>query len=71
MSYANTLRTTNLNLVERFTATLKAARAAIQRRRIFNQTVRELSQLSSRDLTDLGLHRSMITRVALEAAYGK
>ena len=71
MSYASTLRATNLNLALRFTDTVKAVRAAIQRRRVFNQTVRELSQLSSRDLTDLGLHRAMITRIALESAYGK
>jgi len=71
MSYASTLRATNLNLALRFTDTVKAVRAALQRRRVFNQTVRELSQLSSRDLADLGIHRSMITRIALESAYGK
>jgi len=71
MSFANTLRATNPNLIERFSAALKATRAALQRRRVFNRTVRELEQLSSRDLNDLGIHRSMITRIALEAAYGK
>lgn len=42
-----------------------------QRYSVYRQTVRELEQLSDRELTDLGLHRAMIDAVALEAAYGK
>jgi len=44
---------------------------ALQRRAIYNSTMRELNALTTRELSDLGLSRSMITRVALEAAYGK
>ena len=44
---------------------------ALARRRLFNQTYRELSALSTRELDDLGINRSMITRLAHEAAYGK
>ena len=44
---------------------------AIARRAIYKQTVRELNALSARELADLGIHRSMITRLAREAAYGK
>ncbi|SIS52733.1 DUF1127 domain-containing protein [Phaeovulum vinaykumarii] len=44
---------------------------ARQRRRVYRQTLRELNGLTTRELADLGLHRSMITRVAFEAAYGK
>jgi uncharacterized protein YjiS (DUF1127 family) len=36
----------------------------------FRQTYAELDGLSTRELSDLGLSRSMITRVAYEAAYG-
>ncbi|GHE02762.1 hypothetical protein U879_18155 [Defluviimonas sp. 20V17] len=43
-------------------------RAALERRRIYRTTLNELSALSDRDLADLGLHRSMIRRIALEAA---
>jgi uncharacterized protein YjiS (DUF1127 family) len=43
-------------------------RAALQRRRIYNETVRELGALSNRELADLGIHRSMITRIAIEAS---
>lgn len=37
-------------------------------RRVYNQTYRELSQLSTRELDDLGISRSMISRLAYEAA---
>ncbi|TVR44197.1 MAG: DUF1127 domain-containing protein [Rhodobacteraceae bacterium] len=39
------------------------------RRRVYNRTHAELSQLSTRELDDLGISRSMITRLAQEAAY--
>ena len=44
---------------------------AIARRKVYRQTLRELNALSTRELDDLGIHRSMVTRVAFEAAYGK
>jgi uncharacterized protein YjiS (DUF1127 family) len=34
----------------------------------YNRTVNELSQLSSRELSDLGIGRGDITRIAREAA---
>lgn len=48
-----------------------AIKEAIARRKVYNQTLNELRQLSNRELNDLGLSRSVITRVAAEAAYGK
>ncbi|WP_372839639.1 DUF1127 domain-containing protein [Phaeovulum sp.] len=63
--------TLSLGLGERLSAYLAAFNDGRQRRKVYRQTLRELNMLSSRDLTDLGIHRSMITRVALEAAYGK
>lgn len=50
---------------------ISSLREAVARRKIYRQTVRELRNLSGRELRDLGLNRSMITRVALEAVYGK
>jgi len=40
------------------------------RRRLYNQTKRELNALTKRELADLGIHPSMIRRLAYEAAYG-
>lgn len=39
------------------------------RRAIYHQTLRELNALTARDLADLGISRSMITRLAHDAAY--
>ncbi|MFC0201711.1 MULTISPECIES: DUF1127 domain-containing protein [Paracoccus] len=40
------------------------------RRAVYRQTVRELNALTTRDLDDLGINRTMITRLAHEAAWG-
>jgi uncharacterized protein YjiS (DUF1127 family) len=42
-----------------------------RRYRTFVETQEALSQLSKRELDDLGIDRSMITRVAMDAAYEK
>ena len=53
---------------------LTAFFAGIQENRarnaVYRQTIRELNALTERDLADLGIHRSMITRIAREAAFG-
>ena len=41
------------------------------RRRVYTKTHAELSRLSTRELDDLGISRSMISRLAYEAAYEK
>ncbi|MCG7519202.1 DUF1127 domain-containing protein [Ruegeria sp. Ofav3-42] len=47
---------------------IEAAKTRFARYRIYRQTVNELSELSNRELADLGLHRSMIRRLAQQAA---
>jgi len=42
--------------------------AMLRRRKIYRATRDQLNALSSRELADLGISRSMITRLALEAA---
>lgn len=71
MAYVNSTRAASFGIADRAAHLVKSLRTALERRRVYKQTVRELRALSSRELADLGLHRSMITRVALEAAYGK
>lgn len=43
---------------------------ALARRKVYRTTYHELSTLTDRDLRDLGIPRSNIKRLALEAAYG-
>ena len=49
-------------------AALNKLTEAMQRRRVYRTTVNELSALSDRDLSDLGLSRASIRRLALDAA---
>jgi uncharacterized protein YjiS (DUF1127 family) len=67
MALVSDIRTTESG-VARAVASLREAWA---RRKVYRQTLTELRSLSERELRDLGLHRSMLTRIALEAAYGK
>lgn len=56
-------------IITRFNALIADYRAKAARRKIYRETLRELSALSARDLNDLGLNRSEIRRVAYQAAY--
>ena len=49
-------------------AALNKLAQAMQRRRVYRTTVNELSALSDRDLSDLGVSRASIRRLALDAA---
>ena len=71
MAYVNTTRAANGSIADRLTAVVKSVKTAIARRRMYNQTYRELNELTERELNDLGIHRTMIARIATEAAYGK
>ncbi|MFN3824293.1 MAG: DUF1127 domain-containing protein [Pseudorhodobacter sp.] len=71
MAYINISRGFAGSLSDWLNDTVKSIRLSLHRRRVFKQTERELNSLSSRELADLGIHRTMITRIALEAAYGK
>ena len=71
MAYVNSTRAASFGIADCAANIVKSLRVSLERRRVYNRTVRELRALSTRELADLGLHPSMITRVALEAAYGK
>ncbi|WP_157056602.1 DUF1127 domain-containing protein [Pseudorhodobacter aquimaris] len=71
MAYTSTTSAGNLGLMDRITSLVKSTKEAMHSRRVYNQTVSEMRGLSTRELNDLGISRSMITRIALEAAYGK
>jgi uncharacterized protein YjiS (DUF1127 family) len=69
MAYVNSSRSVQVSFSDRFAAVVKVVRDLIERRRVYNQTLFELNNLSDRDLSDLGLSRSSIAEVAREAAY--
>ncbi|WP_038127255.1 DUF1127 domain-containing protein [Thioclava indica] len=67
MALVQNIHTTETGL----SAVMTKISEALARRKVYRQTLNELRSLSRRELDDLGLHASMITRVAYEAAYGK
>ena len=70
MAYANQAQRTALAQGPLWTR-IAELRAGIAERaakyHLYRQTVNELGSLSDRDLSDLGLHRSMIASVARQA----
>ena len=71
MAYVNQTRAGQLSVSDRVVGLFAGFSAAVQRRRIYSQTLSELRALSDRELTDLGISRLSIRDVAREAAYGK
>ena len=72
MAYMNTTaRADILSFRDLLVRPLHSLQMMTRRHRVYQQTLNELRALSDRDLTDLGLHRSMIEAVAKDAAYGK
>ncbi len=53
-----------------FQQKLDQMRKAQAKRKVYRATYHELSTLTDRDLRDLGIPRSNIKRLAMEAAYG-
>ena len=70
MAYVNSTRSLNISFSDRLFNIAKSVKLALHRRRLFNQTVRELNALSDRELADLGIHGAMIKDIAKQAAYG-
>lgn len=75
MAYAHS--TTNSSsaahgsFMDRIARVIGALQEAYRRRALFIATCNELAHLSDRDLADIGIHRSMIGRIARDAAYSK
>ena len=61
--------TTNASIFDRVRAVIAEFKDRASRARIYRTTVMELTNLSGRELADLGIHRSEIKRIAFEAAY--
>lgn len=67
----DTSATGAISLRDRIVARIDAARADFAKYRLYRKTLVELSALTDRDLADMGMHRSAIQGIAMEAAYGK
>lgn len=71
MAYASAHHAHTASALGPVSGLFASLRTAWTRSRVFTRTYNELSALSTRELADLGYSRSMITRLAYEAAYGK
>jgi len=71
MALVNEVHSVESGIFRRLSNAVANYREMRQRNRVFRQTRRELNALTERELADLGIARSMITRIAREAAYGK
>jgi len=71
MDYVNSTRAASSSFSDRFFSVTKYVQSALQRRRMFNQTARELNALTDRELADLGIHRADIRQIATQAACGQ
>lgn len=68
MAYSTDLSHAQSGLTGWMAASVNALRTRMEKRRVFRTTMNELGSLSNRELADLGLHRSMLRRVAWQAA---
>lgn len=68
MALATDIRHTNAGIADRAAALWTALGQRYARHRVYRRTLNELQSLSGRELADLGMNRSMLKRLALEAA---
>lgn len=68
MAYATHTQDVAVSFADRIVALRDTFAEYSQKRAIYRRTINELGALSNRELADLGLSRSGIRRVALEAA---
>ncbi len=68
MAYANDVRSNGFSVFASISALRATLADRLAQRKVYRATVVELSNLSNRELADLGISRSMIKGIALEAA---
>lgn len=70
MAFATDIRAAGTaGIQDKFIATFKGLMERAAQHKMYRTTFDELNALSDRDLTDLGLNRSMIKGVALESSH--
>jgi len=70
MAYMNTTTANTTSVFARIAGAFEALATRYKQHRMYRETFDGLSALSNRDLADLGLSRSDIKRIAMEAARG-
>ena len=70
MAFATDTRSVTATLGERISMVRAAMADRYAKYQVFRTTVSELSNLSDRDLADLGIHRTEIGEIARNAANG-
>lgn len=63
------ISTQNVSVMDRVRGVIADFKTRAVQARVYRTTVAELSNLTSRELADLGIHRAEIKRIAYEAAY--
>lgn len=71
MAYATAHSSRTIGLLSPIADVFAGLSAAWARSRVYTRTYNELNSLTTRELNDLGISRSMISRLAHEAAYGR
>ncbi|MCC7321772.1 MAG: DUF1127 domain-containing protein [Rubellimicrobium sp.] len=71
MAHASEVRAAGGSLLHRIAEFRAFVADRYARYQLYRETYDQLSDLSARDLDDLGIHRGDIHRIATEAAYGK
>ena len=67
MAYLTGSGLKKLTPIDQITDFWDMIKTSFEKRRMYRRTIQELSSLSTRELSDLGIHRSMIRQIALEA----
>ena len=67
MAYLTGSGLKKLTPIDQITDFWDMIKTSFEKRRMYRRTIQELSSLSKRELSDLGIHRSMIRQIALEA----
>ena len=68
MAYMNTTTANTTSVFARIGGAFEALATRYKQHRLYRETLDGLSALSNRELADLGLSRSMIRRLAIEAS---
>lgn len=71
MAYASDINAADHGLRGRVTSMTEAFIKARAQKKVYKTTLRELRELSGRELADLGISSSEIPYLARKAAYGK